>query len=54
MTKPRNHARPIHPLELTENERAWIEFIRLASRDSDPNPTLERVQQLQKMFRNEG
>ncbi|MDQ6434365.1 hypothetical protein RB623_09920 [Mesorhizobium sp. LHD-90] len=44
----------VEPFDLTENERGWIEFIRLASRDTDPKPTLDRVQQLQKMFRNEG
>ena len=41
----------VQPLDLTENERAWVEFIRLTSRDTDPGPTLERVQQLRKMFR---
>lgn len=51
MIESHNISRPICPLELTENERAWIEFIRLVSRDQDPKPTLERVQQLQKMFR---
>lgn len=34
----------------TENELAWIEFIRLASQDSDPGITLARVQVLRKMF----
>jgi hypothetical protein len=51
MIVSRYQTRPIRPLELTENERAWIEFIRLASHDTDSKPTLERVQQLQKMFR---
>jgi hypothetical protein len=37
-------------MAVSENERGWIEFLRLASRDSDPRPTLERVQQLQRMF----
>ncbi|MFZ2101426.1 MAG: hypothetical protein WAU86_12765, partial [Oricola sp.] len=32
--------------EFTENERAWIEFIRLSSCESDPVPTLQRVQKL--------
>jgi hypothetical protein len=30
--------------DLTENERAWIGFIRLLSNDTDPAPTLARVQ----------
>ena len=30
--------------DLTENERAWIGFIRLISKDTDPAPTLARVQ----------
>ena len=37
--------------ELTENERAWIEFLRLASCDSDPAPTLERVQALRQILK---
>lgn len=36
---------------LTANERAWIEFLRLASQDKDPAPTLVTVQALQRMFR---
>ncbi len=35
---------------VTENEKAWIEFIRLASRDTDPAPTLETVQALRRIF----
>lgn len=31
---------------LTEHERAWIGFLRLISDDSDPSPTLQRVQAL--------
>lgn len=34
----------------TENEKAWIEFIRLASHDTDPAPTLETVQALRQIF----
>lgn len=30
--------------DLTENERAWIGFLRLISNDTDPAPTLARVQ----------
>ncbi|QDC02318.1 hypothetical protein [Mesorhizobium sp. 8] len=36
--------------EITTNERFWLEVIRLASRDSDPSPTLERVQKLRMIF----
>jgi len=32
--------------DLSENERAWIEFIRLCSQGRDPAPTLQRVQKL--------
>ena len=35
---------------LTPNERFWLEVIRLSSWDSDPAPTLERVQQLRRIF----
>ena len=35
---------------ITENEKAWTEFIRLASYDSDPSPTLETVQALRQIF----
>ncbi len=36
--------------ELTENERAWIEVIPLASRDSGLAPTLARVQALRRVL----
>lgn len=42
---PRADLRP-----LTQNERFWLEVIRLASWDSDPAPTLELVQQLRRIF----
>lgn len=42
---PRFDLRP-----LTPNERFWLEVIRLSSWDSDPAPTLERVQQLRQIF----
>lgn len=32
--------------ELSDNERAWIEFIRLCAPMLDPAPTLRRVQEL--------
>lgn len=42
------------PVLLTENELGWVQFIRLASRDADPKPTLVRIQQLQRMLRDTG
>lgn len=35
---------------LTENEMAWIEFLRLITADSDPPPTLARIQRLRALF----
>ena len=35
---------------LTANERFWLEVIRLSSWDTDPPPTLERVQKLRQVF----
>lgn len=35
---------------ITENERYWIEVIRLASHDGDPAPTLARTQALRHIF----
>jgi hypothetical protein len=42
----------IRPWErpLTPNEQFWIEVIRLASHDSDPAPTLAKVQALRRIF----
>lgn len=40
----------LHHREITPNERFWLEVIRLASWDSDPAPTLERVQKLRLIF----
>ncbi|AWZ22318.1 hypothetical protein RTM1035_11335 [Roseovarius sp. TM1035] len=34
---------------LTENERAWLEFLRMIALDSDPAPTLRRVQLLRRV-----
>lgn len=34
----------------TDNERAWVEFIRLISHDTDPAPTLWQVQQLRQVI----
>lgn len=36
--------------EITPNEHFWLEVIRLASWDSDPAPTLEKVQKLRMIF----
>lgn len=40
----------IRDRDITPNERFWLEVIRLASRDSDPAPTLEKVQRLRVIF----
>lgn len=36
--------------KITPNECYWLEVIRLASWDSDPAPTLKRVQELRMIF----
>jgi len=38
-----------HVEELTENERAWLVFLRMISLDRDPAPTLRRVQLLRRV-----
>ena len=38
---------------ITKNERAWIEFLRVVTGDSDPPPTLHLVQELRKTFSTE-
>ncbi len=35
--------------DLTPNERAWLRFLRDVSDDSDPRPTLRRVQLLRRL-----
>ncbi|CAM3803195.1 hypothetical protein PHIN109289_10210 [Phaeobacter inhibens] len=35
--------------DLTPNERAWLRFLREVSNDSDPRPTLRRVQLLRRL-----
>lgn len=35
--------------DLTENEIAWLRFLRDISDDSDPQPTLARVQLLRRI-----
>ena len=44
-------ARPLGfgPSELTENEVAWVEFLRLISDGRDLGPTLHRVQLLRRI-----
>ena len=38
------------PNDLTENERAWIDFLRLIGKGRDPAPTLRRVQLLRRVL----
>ncbi|SEM41281.1 hypothetical protein SAMN04488077_104244 [Roseovarius tolerans] len=38
-----------HMEELSENERAWLEFLRMISLDCDPALTLRRVQLLRRV-----
>jgi len=35
--------------DLTENERAWLTFLRMICLDRDPAPTLRRVQLLRRV-----
>lgn len=35
--------------ELTPNERAWLRFLREVSNETDPGPTLRRVQLLRRL-----
>jgi hypothetical protein len=44
-------ATPTTPIMITRHEEFWISVIRQASRDSDPPPTLNRVQKLRALFR---
>lgn len=37
--------------DLSANERAWIEFLRIITGNSDPAPTLPRVQALRRLCR---
>ena len=41
----------VHPP--TENELAWIEFLRLMFGDSDPPPTLRLVQRVRRLIAHE-
>lgn len=41
-------------LPLSQNELAWIEFIRLVSNGGDPRPTLAGVQQLRLQLQGKG
>ena len=51
MHDPVRRAKAAWATPITDNERAWIEFIWLASGDTDPAPTLDRVQRLRSIFR---
>lgn len=35
--------------DLSENERSWLEFLRMISLEGDPEPTLRRVQLLRRI-----
>ncbi|EHK53626.1 hypothetical protein [Allomesorhizobium alhagi] len=52
MTTETEHLASDRPWDrpISANERLWIEVIRLATWDSDPPPTLKRVQQLRRVF----
>lgn len=39
------------PADLTENEIAWIEFLRLVSDSRDPRPTFRKVHLLRRILR---
>lgn len=49
-SETRNKDREIE--RLSANEIAWVEFLRLCSRNTDPAPTLTRIQALRRMFSN--
>lgn len=49
-TNPSEKTKHRSDLTISENERAWIGFIRLASNDTDPAPTLKSVQQLRRIL----
>lgn len=38
-------------MDVTHNERAWIEFIQMISDGTDPAPTLARIQGLRLILR---
>ena len=40
----------VYQRDLTANEVAWLEFLRLASQGTDPPVTLHRVQRLRTIF----
>lgn len=47
---PPDHDDSSCAFELSENERAWVDFIRLITKDADPAPTLRRIQKLRGVF----
>jgi hypothetical protein len=54
MTKAPSTALMPDLADLTENERGWIGFLRLISNDTDPAPTLARVQGVRRVFAGHG
>lgn len=47
------HERHAEETAITPNELAWISFIRIASCDTDPPPTLRRVQVLRRLLQDQ-
>ncbi|MDZ7710636.1 MAG: hypothetical protein U5K36_11695 [Roseovarius sp.] len=41
----------VGPEDLTDNEVAWVEFLRMVGNGRDPRPTLRRVQLLRRLCR---
>jgi len=41
-------------IKISANERAWIEFLRLVSGDSDPPPTMHAIQLIRRVLRRRG
>jgi hypothetical protein len=39
----------VGPEDLTDNELAWVEFLRMVGNGRDPRPTLRRVQLLRRI-----
>ena len=48
---PCTRAVSVGPEDLTDNERAWLEFLRMVGNGRDPRPTLRRVQLLRRVCR---
>ena len=45
-----NDGAPGNGMGITANEKAWVEFLRMISRDSDPPVTLQAVQVLRRVL----